>query len=294
MWFKNLQIFRLPTDWQITAAELDAQLAQRPLIAPGALDAQSDGWVPPREGGDLVHVVGWQWLIALGVEQKILPASVVNRFAADRAKEIAENEGRRVGRKEMKELKERITEELLPRAFVRRRTIFCWIDPKNGWLVIDAAAPGKAGEFLDALHKTLESLPARVLKLARSPAAAMTGWIAENEAPAGFTIDQDLELRSAGKATVRYAHHSLDGDEIRKHVGDGKVGVKLGMTWNDRISFQLTENGNLRRVAFLDVLKEENESDVINGDERFDLDFALMTGELNRLFNDLFAAIGEE
>lgn len=294
MWFKNLLIYRLPTDWAITAEALSAQLAQRPLPGCGALDVQTQGWVAPREGGDLVHAVGGQWLLALGIEQKLLPGSVVTQFAKDRAKEIAENEGRRVGRKEMKELKERITEELLPRAFVRRRTTFGWIDPKNGWLVVDAAAPTKAEEFLECLHKTLESLPAKPLHLARSPVAAMTGWVAGNEAPAGFTIDQDLELRSAEKATVRYARHSLDGDEIRAHIGAGKTVTRLGMTWDDRISFQLGESGAIKRVVFLDVLKEENETEVSNEDERFDLDFALMTGELARLFADLIEAIGGE
>jgi len=294
MWFKNLQLYRLPTDWAISADSLSAQLAQRPLAACGGLDAQTQGWAAPRDGGELVHAVNGQWLLALGIEQKLLPGSVVTQFAKDRAKEIAENEGRRVGRKEMRELKERITEELLPRAFVRRRTTFGWIDPKNGWLVVDAASPAKAEEFLEALHKTLEALPAKPLHLARSPVAAMTGWVADNEAPAGFSLDQDLELRSPEKATVRYAKHSLDGEEIRAHIAAGKTVTRLGMTWNDRISFQFGESGAIKRVAFLDILKEENETDASNEDERFDLDFTLMTGELAKLFADLIDAVGGE
>ncbi|MRD73984.1 recombination-associated protein RdgC [Rhodocyclus tenuis] len=294
MWFKNLQIFRLSTDAPLSAAVVAEQLAQRPLNACSALDAQSFGFTPPRDGGDLVHVVNGQWLLALGVEQKLLPGSVVTQFAKDRAREIAENEGRKVGRKEMRELKERITEELLPRAFVRRRTTFAWIDPKNGWLVVDASAPAKAEEFLEALHKTLEALPVKPLRLARSPVAAMTGWVAGNEAPAGFSIDQDLELRSPEKATVRYARHSLDGDEIRAHIANGKTVTRLGMTWNDRISFQFGESGAIKRLAFLDVLKDENETDAANDDERFDLDFALMSGELARLLDDVIEAVGGE
>jgi recombination associated protein RdgC len=66
------------------------------------------------------------------------------------------------------------------------------------------------------------------------------------------------------------------------------------MTWNDRISFQFGESGAIKRVAFLDVLKEENETDATNEDERFDLDFTLMSGELARLFADLVDAIGGE
>ncbi|WP_221227708.1 recombination-associated protein RdgC [Rhodocyclus tenuis] len=294
IWFKNLIIFRLPSNWWVTAERLSEQLVQRPLISCAALESEARGWVAPREGGELVHAVNGQWLLALGIEQKLLPAAVVARVARDRAEEIRENEGRRVGRKEMRELKELITEELLPRAFVRRRTTFGWIDPKNGWLVVDSATPAKAEEFLEALYKTLESLPAKPLHLARSPVAAMTGWVADNEAPAGFSIDQDLELRSPEKATVRYAKHSLDGEEIRAHIAAGKTVTRLGMTWNDRISFQFGESGAIKRVAFLDILKEENETDVSNEDERFDLDFTLMAGELAKLFADLIDVVGGE
>jgi recombination associated protein RdgC len=38
------------------------------------------------------------------VEEKLLPASIVKRFASDKAKEIEEAEGRRIGRREMREI----------------------------------------------------------------------------------------------------------------------------------------------------------------------------------------------
>jgi recombination associated protein RdgC len=39
----------------------------------------------------------------------------------------------------------------------------------------------------------------------QSPVTAMTDWLAADEAPGGFTVDQDTELRATGesKATVR-------------------------------------------------------------------------------------------
>jgi len=294
MWFKNLCIYRLPAAGRIDPAALAAQLAQRTLQSCGASDAQSIGWVPPRDGGDLVHAVNHQLLVALGAEQKLLPASVVNQFARERAAEIAEAEGRKVGRKEMREIREQMTLELLPRAFVRRRTTFAWIDPVHGWLVVDAAAIGKAEELLELLRKAVDGFAARLLKTGQSPAAAMTGWVASGEAPGGFTLDQDLELRSAEDAKVRYVKHALEGEEIRRHIADGKTATRLAMTWSDRVSFVLTEDLQLKRLAFLDLLKEQNENQSDDADERFDLDFALMAGELARLFDDLLAALGGE
>jgi recombination associated protein RdgC len=294
MWFRNLQLYRLPANWANTVEKLEEDLAKAPLAACGATDAQSSGWVAPRDGGALVHSVNRQWLLALGVEHRLLPTSVVKHFANERAKSIEENEGRRVGRKEMRELREALTLELLPRAFVSRRTTFGWIDPINGWLVIDAASPAKAEEFLEHLRKSVEGLPAKLLQVEQSPSAAMTAWVAEGEAPAGFTIDQDLELRSAENATVRYAKHTLEGDEIRQHIAQGKVVTRLAMTWADRISFQLNEKLQVKRLAFLDILKEQAEGQAENEDEHFDIDFTLMSGEVARLLADLLEALGGE
>lgn len=294
MWFKNLQIYRLPKAWESDADTIAAQLAQRVLPQCGALDAESRGWVAPCDGGALVHAVNRQWLLALGIEEKLLPGSVVKQFAKDKAKVIEETQGRRVGRKEMREIVERTIEELLPRAFVRRRTTYGWIDPQNGWLVIDAASPAKAEEFLEQLRKAVDGLPVKALQPARAPASAMTGWVAANEAPTGFTLDQDLELRSIEDATVRYSKHALEGEEIRQHVADGKSATKLGMTWNDRVSFVLTDTCQVKRVTFLDILREEAENQSANDAERFDLDFTLMAGELARLLDDLIAALGGE
>jgi recombination associated protein RdgC len=294
MWFKNLQIYRLPKNWASDTRKLEDQLAHLTLQSCSASDAQSIGWVPPCASGTLVHAVNNQWLLALGAEQKLLPASVVKQFASDKAKAIEEAEGRKVGRKEMRDLREQMTLELLPRAFIRQRRTFGWIDPINGWLVIDAAAPAKAEEFLEHLRKSVDGLPAKLVKVTLSPSAAMTGWVAGGEAPSHFTIDQDLELRSAEKATVRYAKHPLEGEEIRQHIAAGKVVTRLAMTWGDRISFVLNENLQIKRLTFLDILKEQADSQAENADERFDLDFVLMTGEVARLLDDVIDALGGE
>ena len=66
------------------------------------------------------------------------------------------------------------------------------------------------------------------------------------------------------------------------------------MTWNDRISFILDDKLQIKRLAFLDILKEENESLAENEAERLDLDFTLMSGELARLLDDLVEALGGE
>ncbi len=294
MWFKNLSLYRVP-GWQISAGQLETALARQAFQSCGQMDGESRGWVAPRGEGDaLVHALGRQFLIALCIEQKLLPAAVINQYAKARAEEIEEQQGSKPGRKQLREIRERITEELLPRAFSRRRLSYAWIDPVNGWLVIDAANLARAEEVLEALRNCVDSLPLALIRTQLSPISAMTAWLAANEAPPGFSIDRDCELLAPGeeKATVRYVRHPLEAQEVRAHIMEGKQVTKLALTWNERISFLLHENLQLKRLAFLDILKEQSEQNAEAADEQFDADFAIMSGELARFLPELVAALG--
>jgi recombination associated protein RdgC len=296
MWFKNLQIYRLPAPWAMSSEQLESSLAAQAFAPCNSGDMQSQGWSSPRENAQLVHTVNRQMLIMLGTEKKLLPSSVINQVAKARAAEIEEQQGFKPGRKQMKELKEQVTDELLPRAFSIRRDTRVWIDPVNGWLVVDSSSPAKADEILKLLLKSVDPLPLTNLRVARSPQAAMTDWLAADEAPPGFSIDQDTELRASGdsRATVRYAKQAPEADDLRRHIAAGKQCTRLALTWNDRISFVLTESLALKRIAPLDVIKENADSLASGADERFDGDMQLMTGELNQMLAALVQALGGE
>jgi recombination associated protein RdgC len=296
MWFKNIFIYSLSPDFSMTAEALQEKLALKPLMPCSGLDKQSLGWISCRGDDRLVHVSNNHMLFALGVEQKLLPATIINRFTKERAADIEAQQGYKVGRKQLKDLKQAVTDELLPRAFAIQRTTYAWIDLTNRRLIIDAASSAKADELLGHLGKTVDNFPVQLLHTEQSPIAAMTDWLADENAPANFTIDRELELRSSdeNKSTVRYANHVLEGDEILGHISAGKRVTRLGMTWNDRISFVLNEHLQIKRLDFLDIIKEESSKVADNEDEMFELDFVLMTGELSEMIADLTAALGGE
>lgn len=297
MWFKNLQIYRLPANWDITLEQFEAQLAKKPFHPCASQDMESRGWLSPLGNEALVHAVGGQWLVALGFEHRLLPSAVVKQEADERAEELAEQQGYKLGRKQMKELREQITQELLPRAFTRRRRLFAWIDPVNGWLVVDAASQSKAEDLIEQLRHTLDHFPLALLRTERSPMSAMADWLAGGEAPAGFTIDQDCELRSVAedKAAVRYVRHPLEGDEVKGHLEAGKLPTRLALTFDDRISFVLTEKLEIKRLDFLDIVRDQlGEADKDDAEAVFNAEFALMTGELSHLLPAMVDALGGE
>lgn len=296
MWFKNLVAYRLPADWSLSPIDLEHALGTRTLQPCGPLEMLSRGWVPPAPTGRLVHTVGTHHLIALGVDQRLLPASVIRQVVQERAEALAAEQGFPVGRRQMRELKMRVSDELRPRAFTRRRVTRAWLDPAGGWFVVDAAGAPKAEELVETLRDTLGSFAVTLPDTQRAPSASMAGWVRHGEAPHRFSIDQDLELQAAdkSKATVRYSHHPLDGRQIQTHLQNGLTVTKLGLTWNDRVSCIVTDKLHVKRVQFLEVAHEAADGGDTDAAVRFDADFAMMSGELGTLLTQLISAFGGE
>jgi recombination associated protein RdgC len=298
MWFKNLVFSRLPADGSVSPLDLEQQLASRTLQPVSPLEMMSRGWVAPAPTGRLVHVVGRQQLIALAADQRLLPASVIRQVVKERAEALAQEQGFPVGRRQMRQLKMTVADELRPRAFTRRRVIRAWLDPEGRWFGVEAAGAPRAEELGEVLRDTLGTFPIEPVDTERPPHVAMATWLRTGDAPLRFAIDQDLELQAAdrSKATIRYSRHPLDGKQIQAHLQNGMTVTRLGLTWNDRISFVLTDKLHLKRIQFLEVQGDAADGGETDTDEalRFDAEFALMAGQLSTLLTELVQALGGE
>ena len=292
--FKNMIIYRIAPQWQIGLEDVEAALAQLPFMECGATQERSWGWAPPRgeAHGLMAESVGGQWVLRFMVESKVLPGSVLARRVAEKAVRIEQETGRKPGKKESKELKEEAKLDLLPMAFTKQGSLWVWIDTEARTLVLDTSSQGRADEVVSALGEALPGLSVALLDTQTAPAAAMAHWLSTQEAPAGFTIDRECELKSADeeKAVVRYARHPLDIDEVQAHIAAGKLPTKLALSWDDRVSFLLTEGLQIKKLAFLDAVFEGKSKD----DGGFDADVAIATGELRKFIPDLIEALGGE
>lgn len=299
MWFKNLKIFRLSPTWQPSQEEFEA-LLQKQAFVDGQFSGEplNMGWAPFfEEEGTLIHKIEDNFLIRLKVEKKLLPTSVINQFAKAKAQEIEDEQGYKVGRKQMKEIKENVAVALRSKAFSIYRETRLWFDLKHHWMIVDTGASSKADEVIGLLAKVLDPLPLLSYMTEQSPSSCMTSWLLDDNAPDSFTIDQDTELKSMtdSRISVRYANHTPEHNELTKQITSGKTCTRLAMTWNDRVSFVLNDAGDIRRISPLDVLAEAR--DPINSDdaiEHFDAEMLLMFGELNALIHDLAKALGGE
>ncbi len=292
--FKNLIIYRIAQAWATSLEQVEEALAKTPFIECGATQEKSLGWVPPRgeAHGALAEAVAGQWILRFFSETKAIPADVLARKVKEKAARIEQETGRKPGKKETKELKDEARLDLLPMAFTKQASNFVWIDTAAHLLVIDASSQARADEIVTLLVESLPGLSVSLLNTQTSPQAAMAHWLKEQEPPTGFTVDRECELKSASeeKSVVRYGRHPLDIAEVQAHIDAGKLPTKLALTWDDRVSFVLTEGGQLKKLSFLDTVFEGTKSD----DGGFDADVAIATGELVNLIPDLIEALGGE
>lgn len=259
------------------------------------MEMQSCGWIKPRDDKDeFVHVSGQHVLIAFGVEKKILPVAVVNQYAKNRIETLELHQGHKAGKKQVRDIKEAVLIELMPRAFVQRHVTYVWINLSDGILVIDSANLKRAEAVIELLIKSVGDIRLAPVSTNISPSAMMTRWLSGDEPPVVFTIDRDCELQGMDneKTMIRYTHHVLDTEEIIRHIKAGKKVTRLAMTWANKISFVLLDNFQIRRIAPLDIIKES--ADATDTADLFDSDFVLMTGELSQLLPDLIHALGGE
>jgi recombination associated protein RdgC len=293
--FKNVMVYRVGEGWQPTLAQLEQALDAERFVPCGASQEKSVGWVEPRgeAHGPLVEAVNGQRIFKLKIETKGVPGAVVTRKAKERCAYIETTTGRKPGKKEMKEIKEDVKMSLMPMAFSKESSVWVWVDPVAHLLVLDAGSQAKADEVVTMLVKTFAGVSLTLLNTHMSPQSAMASWLMSQDAPAGFSVDRECELKAAdeSKSVVRYVRHPLDTDEVKQHVEAGKLPTRLAMTWEGRVSFSLTEALQLKKVTFLDVVFENATSDK---DEGFDADVAIATGELQQLLPDLMAALGGE
>lgn len=290
----NALVYSFGTPSPLDAAKL--QTAMEPLVFTecGLSQERSIGFIPPRgeEHGPLVEVINGQTILKIKIESRAVPGAAVKRKLDEKDKEMQQREGRKLGKKEKRELKDEIRLALLPQMVSKETVALIWIDTAKGLMLLGTNSQSVADSVMSLLVKAIDGLVVAHVNTQTSPSAAMAMWLKTKEAPSGFSVDRECELKASdeSKAVIRYKNVPLDTDEVEQHVAVGHMPVRLAMSWGDRISFQLTNNLQLKKITFLDsVFKEQSPEKAA---DNFDADVVIATSELSGMLPDLFEALG--
>lgn len=298
MFYRNLTAFRIPAcDLESTESALLKAMPDHCLKEVGPLELSARGWVSPfgASAPELINQAGFFLQLALGISQRLLPGSVVNEALSKRLEHIRESEGRNPGGRERKRIKDEVLVDLIPRSFIRTTRILGHIDARAGWLVVDTSSRKNAETFATLIRETLGSFPAVPVSTENSPRALMTAWIDGEPLPEGFVLGDECELRDPvdSGAVIKASRQELSADEIREHLACGKQAFRVGLVFEERISFVLDEGMGLRKVKFLEAATEALE-DGERDSQRQECEavFALQSAELARLLDRLARIFG--
>jgi recombination associated protein RdgC len=260
MWIKNLCVYHSNDPFPWSAAELEEKLGalRCPKISQQQLSV--DGFVAPLKAYDnLIHATD---NLLCGVWQetsRLLPGGVIKEELEERLDAIEARDGRRPGRKEKAALKDEITFELMPRAFTRQRRVWFLIDLQEQRILIDSASESRAEQVIVTLRKALGSLPVTRADAEISPALLMTHWLnTPATLPAGLGLGDRCELKGTGESapSVRFTAFELPQDDILSHLDAGMQVVKLNLSFQDEIEFDLTDSAQIKRLRPLDLIRE--------------------------------------
>ncbi len=289
MFFRNLTLFRYPRSFESALDDLEARLAEARLKPVGPLEPVSHGFVSPfgRDGTTLTHAAGdCRWL-TLGGQERLLPSVVVAEAVAAKLEEIEQREGRKPGGRTRQRVKDEVVHELLPRAFVKPVRTDAYLDRRHAVLLVDSASRKQAENVVSRMRDALGSFPALPLNPGVSPRAVLTGWLAGEPMPEGLSLGEECELKDTadGGATVKCQHQELTAEEIGAHLEAGKQVSRLGLVLAEHVGFVLGEDLVVRKLKLLDGAVERLENTERDSLEaELDARFALMSGELHRLF----------
>lgn len=290
MWFKALRIYQARTEQPWSSDSLEQALATKPFRSCSSTEESTAGWVSPSNGAMLVHSQGEHWLLKLKIEEKILPASVVREQLLETVEALEAAENRRVGRKERQNLTDELRLTLLPKAFTRSRYVWVWLDGKNNRVMLDTTTDKQAELALNLLREGLGSLPVIPLNTQLAAVQVMTEW-AMQQPPADFNLLDSCELRDADddNAIMRCRGQNLASDEIQQLLAAGKRVTQLGLSWQEQLSFTLTDTLMLKSLNFAEHLQQEAAD--VNPDQdpliALDAEFILMNNTLMPLIDQI-------
>lgn len=294
MFFRNLTLFRFPTSTKLD--DLDAGLDECQLKPVGPMELSSRGFISPfgRDNDQMSHRQGDAMWLTMGGEDRLLPGSVVNDMLAKKLAEIEKKEGRKPGGRTRKRIKDELIVDLLPRAFIKPSRTDALLDLGHGLVVVDTSSRKNAENVVSEIRRALGSFPALPLNAEIAPRSIMTGWLAGEPLPEGFSLGDECEMRDPMEqgAVVKCQRMELAGDEIDKHLESGKQVTRLALNLDDHVSFVLGEDLVIRKFKLLDGAVDSLEN-TERDDLRAELDarFALMSAEVKRLFVVLESAL---
>lgn len=251
---------------------------------------QSSGFVPVDKVS-ITRKVGDVIAFAFREDKKILPASVITAAAQERAREIEEVQGYKPGRKQFRQIKDAVTDELTTQAFIKRTITYGWADFGSNILSIATGSAPRAENICICILRGCPDMTFVRPRTNISPCSGMTSWLA-GDSPDQFTVDDKAKLFTPG-GTGELRVSGKDAHAVAPYLNEGMAVSELAMTFASKTSFVLTDGLILKRIAHLDINNEPAETqEDLDEEGKFDAEILLNAQTARDVVCSLAGALG--
>lgn len=281
---KNAIAYRLtgPLPLGLDLAERLAVYAHR---EPGPLEERTLGFVPVQDTA-LHHCVNGVRVLALMEERKVIPTHALKSRLAAAEQECADTEARTMSRRERREAKDKIYDDLMTRALTSATVTHLLIDQDRGWLLVDTSSPARADACVSRLRQALGTLPARPFGRTDLALSLLLSRWADGHPPPDFSTEDDAQWEDGEESVIRVKGQVTPAD--LEAITHSRTATHLRVTWDNQLTCTLRADRDVRRLVYLVDLDEDLEPAA-----RLDWALSVQGGLLMRLFERLAALCDE-
>lgn len=262
MLFKNLRIFNLKDDFNVSADELENALSQYKIREPGQQEASKCGFatVFNDKTSVLVQAQNNRILFRFVIKERVLPSSVVKEEVEKRCDVLESETGHSVGRKKKADIKNDVLLEYLPNSFIRvKQDIHGYFDFNNRTLVIGSATKSVTETVTALIRKALGSLPiTNLLGECTDPRILLTEWMKSHTMPPELEFLSKLKLSDASEESRKLdaSNFELDSEELSSAFASGMLVDETEMQFNKSIKGVMSCDFTFKKMALSDVVRE--------------------------------------
>lgn len=271
-------------------AVLHNHLAEKSFAEILQLQTRSVGFVPPVDGCGLVAEFPGGLAFRVRIDEKIIPASVVQRDLVEVIENILEFEGRKVGKKERAELKEGIYINLAAHAFARTAMITCFYEIATMYLIVPTTSKRLSDIVLSQLVQAVGSVKTTTINVSGIQSGLttrLTTWLQDaggTDVFGAFEPCGEVALsQEKRRVTVKMGDLQAATSGLNEALASGFRVTSLGFTHKGETEFRLTDDFHLKGIAFAHPPSEE--------DDVFGAEAALEVAAVSRIVTELCALL---
>lgn len=221
------------------------------LANPGPLESKRVGFLPAfgDDNDPFIVTSGTFTTFRVGIKTKIVPSAAINERLRERISAV-EAKGGEVGGRLRRTLRAEVMDELLAQALCKLVSVQGIIDAR-GWLLLETTSAGAADACLERLRDAVGSLP--VVRCARgSLEGSLRQWADGHTLPENFSLGNACVVELQDGALWTGKGVDLDSSEVHAYMASGAKVRRLGLVFDDAVSFVLDREFTLRQIVMED------------------------------------------